>query len=105
MSEYAIAVYELKDASLAPQLEAKLREHRRLLEEENLCIAQGYATLKDNNNFYIEVVGWKPGAVEAAHKNSKVLKLWGEFEPLCQFKTLRDLPSSVNPFPKFKTAF
>ena len=51
----------------------------------------------------VEVFGWKSaGAIEAAHSNPEVQRLWAEFAEVCEYVPLGKLEESENLFPEFE---
>ncbi|WP_222931363.1 hypothetical protein [Xanthovirga aplysinae] len=50
----------------------------------------------------IEVFGWKSKeALEAAHSNAAVQKMWGEFSQVCEYIPIGSLNESANLFSEF----
>lgn len=50
----------------------------------------------------VEVFEWaSQAAIERAHQHPEVLKMWGEFDELCDFVALRELNETNGPFPNF----
>lgn len=103
MGRTVIVVYKAL-ANKEKDLLAALKKHLSILQEEGLASDRPPVFMKSSHHEYIEVFEWKsPGAIEQAHKNSKVQTLWQEFSECCTYETLSSLSESSELFAEFET--
>jgi hypothetical protein len=58
--------------------------------------------MESDDGTIIEVFEWKsPGAIEEAHTNEKVQKMWREYEQVCDYVTLSYLKEAGEAFAAF----
>ena len=89
-----------------PGKEAELNElmktHVAILRNEGLASDRDPILLNAKNNTLVEVFGWKSKeAIEAAHNNPQVLKMWERFAQLCEFIPLNQLSETNDMFAEF----
>lgn len=82
---------------------ALLREHGPALKAAGLITDFPLVTGRAADGTILEIFEWKnEAAMEAAHDHPGVLAVWGRFEGLCEFRTLRDLSETARPFANFE---
>lgn len=84
-------------------LHEAVKEHLPVLRKEGLITDRPGAAMKTKDGSIIEVFEWKSEeAIEAAHKNESVLKLWKKFEESCEYIPFDKLEESGQMFPGFE---
>jgi hypothetical protein len=85
MGRITIAVYRPKKGS-ETALARLVRDHMALLSKENLITAREPVVMKAADGTIIEIFEWKSAeAIQAAHHNVAVGKLWSEFGEVCDY--------------------
>lgn len=73
------------------------------LRKEDLVTDRTPILMRAKDGTLIEVSEWKSHeAIEAAHKNPRVLALWDKFFALCDCVPLREVPESATMFAGFE---
>lgn len=102
MAHTVIAVYrphEGKDQELVELLET----HLPTLRAEGLATERESVVLRAGDGTLLEIFDWVSGeAVEAAHTNEAVQKMWEAFAAVCDFATLDSLAEAEKVFPHFE---
>ena len=81
-----------------------VRERVPLLRGEDLVTDRAPVMMRARDGTIIEVSEWKSRkAIEAAHKNPKVLALWGKFFEVCDCVPLKTLAEAEEMFAGFET--
>lgn len=83
-------------------LKAVIKDHMPVLEKEGLITDRKPIVMQAADNTVIEVFEWKSReAIEQAHSNSNVQKLWERFSEVCEYKE----PASVQEFNELFSEF
>lgn len=81
---------------------AVVRDHLPVLRSQGLVTDRKPVAMRAADGTIIEVFEWKSkAAVDAAHRNPEVGKLWARYEACSQSITLRDVPETSEMFPHF----
>ena len=89
-----------------PGKEAKLKElmktHVAILRKEGLASDREPILMQASDGTVIEVFGWKSKeAIEAAHSNPAVQKMWGEYAEVCEYIPIDSVKESSSLFSEF----
>jgi quinol monooxygenase YgiN len=96
-----MVVYRVRDGK-DDAMRALLKKHVRVLREQRLATDREPVFMQSRDGLYIEVFEWKSrAAIEAAHQNPAVQALWAEFEAVCEYRTLTDVPEAAERFSEF----
>jgi hypothetical protein len=98
--DQVIVAYRPKPGQAAA-LEAIVTSHVPQLREWGLATDRPHLIMRAGDGTLVEVFEWKPGAVAAAHKDERVLAMWGAFSAACDIVTLRDLAETAEMFATF----
>ena len=80
-----------------------IKDHIPVLKTEGLITDRVCHVMRSSDGSILEVFEWKSQeAINNAHTNENVLKLWKRFEHVCDYKTLSDLEESKQMFPGFE---
>jgi hypothetical protein len=97
-----IAGYKPKEGKEA-ELKALVRGHVERLRQVGLATDRPPVAMRAADGTILEVFEWaSQEAIARAHEHPEVQKMWGEFDALCTFASLRDLPETASPFPNFE---
>ena len=100
--EIVFAIYK-PHTNKGNKLKKLLFNHIPILKSNNLITDRPPMLVQSKNGIYIEIFEWKSNnAVEEAHKNSEVQKLWDEMEKVCDFTSLDSIKEAKEYFPQFK---
>ncbi len=76
--------------------------HLPRLRKEDLVTDRDPVLAEAEDGTIVEVFGWKSKeAMESAHDNPEVLKLWEEFDEICDYVPIADVPGSDKLFSEF----
>jgi hypothetical protein len=103
MSEERIVIVGYKPI---PGKEADLKElmktHVSILRKEGLASEREPILMQASDGTIVEVFGWKSKeAIEAAHKNPAVQRMWGEYAEVCEYVPIANVQESSNLFSAF----
>lgn len=89
-----------------PGKEAELKElmknHVNILRSQGLASDREPILMQAGNGTVIEVFGWKSKeAIESAHTNPAVQKMWAEYAEVCEYIPIGSLQESTNLFSEF----
>ena len=102
MGIITIAVYRPKKGK-ERQLSALVRKHLPVLKSQNLITDRLPIVMKAEDNSVVEVFEWKSQkAINDAHKNPAVQKLWEEFGQACDYGMPVQVKEFSMMFPNFK---
>jgi len=102
MGRFVIVAYTPKDG-LESQLLAVVKRHIQVLREHNLVSERSAYTMRAINGSIIEIFEWRSDeAIDQAHQNPTVQKLWSDFEAVCEFTPLAQLTESTDMFAEFE---
>jgi hypothetical protein len=101
-SRIVIAVYKPLPGK-AKDLEQVVRKHTVILREENLVTDRKPIIMKAQDGSVVEIFEWNsPDAIQSAHTNPVVLKLWEEFNAVCSYQKPSDVQEFHNLFSEFE---
>lgn len=84
-------------------LMACMRDHLPVLRGQGLATDRPNLVLRAGDGTLVEIFEWvSQQAIDAAHGNLEVAKLWARFEQCCDYVTLADLPEARAMFPGFE---
>jgi hypothetical protein len=84
------------------ELNALIKTHVAVLRSEGLASDRKPAFLKAKHNTIIEIFGWKSKeAIESAHSNAAVQKMWEQFAQVCEFIPLKHVAEASDMFAEF----
>ncbi|HMQ68972.1 MAG TPA: hypothetical protein PKA90_08210 [Ignavibacteria bacterium] len=102
MGVIVIACFKPKEGKSELLLEA-VKEHLPLLRKEGLITEREGIIMRSKDGSIIEVFEWRSeDAVNMAHTNKSVLKLWEKFEEACEYIPVSDVEETKNMFPGFE---
>jgi quinol monooxygenase YgiN len=79
------------------------RDHMPVLRAQGLITDRPCHAMLAKDGTVIEVFEWKSQeAINAAHTNPEVIKLWKRYEAACDYITLDQIPESHEMFPGFE---
>ena len=85
------------------ELQELISKHVPILKSNKLITDREPVLVQSKNGIYIEIFEWKSNdAVEEAHENPEVQKLWDEMEKVCDFTNLESIEEVREYFPQFK---
>ena len=85
------------------QLLETVKTHVHILRSLGLATKRPVHIMKARNGTIAEVFEWvSPEAIEAAHMNPEVHKMWKEFEDCCEYESLANLDECKHPFSEFE---
>lgn len=84
------------------QLNDLMKTHVAILRTEGLASDREPTLLKAKDGTIIEIFGWKSKeAIETAHSNPAVQKMWEKFAEVCEFTPLKQLAEAGDMFAEF----
>ena len=84
------------------ELQKLLQDHHSRLMKEGLVTDRKPVLMKGRDGTIVEVFEWKSSAaIEAAHSNPEVGKMWTEFEAVCDYVPLNQVPETSDLFAEF----
>jgi hypothetical protein len=95
-----VVAYKPKPGKEADLLQLT-REHVPLLRAEGLATDRPVTACLAKDGTIVEVFEWAPGAIERAHSNPEVLKLWQRYAAACDYVPLATLSESSTQFASF----
>lgn len=101
MGVMVIVAYRPKPGC-AEDLEALVREHVPCLRALGLVTDRPAQAMRGLDGIIVELFEWKEGAIEDAHKSSRVVELWERFSSACDYVPLRELPETEKMFAEFR---
>lgn len=102
MGVTVIAIFRAKPGQ-DDALLACLRDHLPVLRGQGLATDRPPVVLRARDGAVLEVFEWESeAAIDAAHANPEVLKLWERYAACCEPITLSDLAEARQMFPAFE---
>ncbi len=102
MGRSVIAVYKPRLGKQA-ELNAIVARHWSVLRSQGLITEQPAHIMRAADGTIIEVFEWLSSqAIDDAHKNSEVQKLWAEFGEACEYVPVGSLPEAQQLFSEFE---
>ena len=100
--EIVFAIYKPHE-NKENELKKLIAKHIPILKSNKLITDREPVLVQSKNGIYIEIFEWKSNdAVEEAHENPEVQKLWDEMEKVCDFTNLESIEEVREYFPQFK---
>lgn len=101
MSRVVIAAFRPKPG-MSEELLRLVQRHWGVLDEQGLVTPRARFVMQAKDGTVVEVFEWKsPEAVERAHGNPVVLRLWSEFEAACDYVPIGALEEAGHLFSEF----
>ncbi len=101
MSRTVIVAYKPKPGK-EKQLDRLMKDHVPRLRKEGLATDRQSILMKAKDGTVVEVFEWKSKeAIESAHTNQAVLKMWEEFADVCEFVPVATLEEASEMFSEF----
>ena len=86
-------------------LQELMKNHVPRLRKEGLVSDREPVLMISKSGVFIEMFGWKSKeAIEAAHKNAEVQKMWGEYARVCEYVPVASIEEAGNLFSEFSPA-
>ena len=90
-----------------PDKEAMLlqltREHLPILRAEGLASERPSYAMRAKDRTIVEIFEWKSqAAIDSAHTNAAVGKMWGRYAEACEIVPLKDLKEASDMFASFE---
>ncbi len=102
MGRIVIACYKPKKGK-EKELEAMSQTHVERLRKEGLVTDRRPIIMKSNDGTIVEVFEWKSKqAIEAAHENAEVQKMWSEYAQICEYISPEGIAEFQNLFSEFE---
>jgi quinol monooxygenase YgiN len=102
MGVVAIACYRPKPGK-ADELEQLTRDHVPILRKEGLVSEHMSYAMRAQDGTILEVFEWRSKeALESAHTNAEVIKLWGLYAAVCDYVSLSSLAEAQQMFAVFE---
>ena len=84
-------------------LRVLMKNHVATLRSEGLASDREPVLMQGSDGTIIEVFGWKSKeAIEAAHSNATVQKMWGEYAEVCEYIPIANIQEASSLFSEFK---
>lgn len=84
------------------ELEELMRTHWDILNSEGLVSQRKSIVARASDGTFIEVFGWKSRqAIESAHSNEVVNKMWNDYSKVCEYIPVSDVPECLQIFSEF----
>lgn len=78
------------------------KDHAPILRQQGLATDRPAYAMRADDGTIIEVFEWKSqAAIDAAHKNPEVLKMWGRYAEVCEFAPLVTVKECSDMFAMF----
>ena len=84
------------------ELKNLLQSHVAILNGENLVTKRKPIIMEASNGTMIEIFEWKSKeAIDLAHTNPRVQKMWGEFASVCEYVPVGEVEEAKGLFSEF----
>ena len=102
MGVMVMALFRPKSGKEAELMDC-MRDHLPVLRSQGLATDRVTTILRASDGTLIEIFEWmSQAAIDAAHTNAEVAKLWARYEQCCDYVTLADLAEAKEMFPGFE---
>ena len=102
MGRIVIACYKPKPGKEA-ELMKLMETHVDRLRKEDLVTDRVSIIMKNDAGTVVEVFEWKSkAAIEKAHENTEVLKMWEEYAAVCDYEIPSNIAEFGNLFSEFE---
>src|SRR5947207_15854353 len=79
-----------------------MRTHLPTLKSQGLVTDRPSVMMEAKDGTIIEVFEWKSqAAIDNAHSNPEVLKIWGQYAEVCDYIPIGQVPEAANLFSSF----
>ena len=96
-----IVAYKPKSGKIE-ELRVLMREHCSILRQQNLITDRPSTLMEAKDGTIIEVFEWKSkAAIEQAHSNPEVLKMWGQYAEVCDYIPIGNVEEAGRVFSDF----
>lgn len=103
MGRITFAIYRPKPGK-EKQLLQLVEDHLPILKTQNLITDRKPIVMQAKDKSVVEVFEWKSReAIDQAHSNPEVLKLWGRFSEVCDFGTPATIAEFSEMFSEFES--
>ena len=94
--------YQPKEGK-AQALDTLMQNHVQRLRDQGLVTDRAAILMKAQDGTVVEVFEWaSKEAIESAHANPEVLKMWAEYAEVCDYRPLSELPETSQMFAEFE---
>jgi hypothetical protein len=101
MGRIVIACYRPKPGKKAA-LQSLILDHVATLRAEGLVTEREPITMEAQDGTIVEVFEWvSSAAIESAHINAAVLKMWDQYTEVCDYVPVAEVPEAANMFAEF----
>lgn len=101
MSRIVIVGYRPKPAC-DEALGALMKTHVERLRKEGLATDRKSIVMRADDGTFVEVFEWKSEeAMQSAHSNANVRQMWDEYEAVCEYVPVGELPEMDSLFSSF----
>ena len=101
MGRITIAIYHPKKGKEKELLKV-VSDHMPVLQREDLITDRKPIVMQASDKSVVEVFEWKsPKAIDEAHRNPEVQKLWERFNEVCEYVKPVDVKEFHNLFAEF----
>ena len=101
MGIMVMALFRPKAGKEADLMEC-MRDHLPVLRAQGLATERPNTILRARDGTLVEIFEWaSQAAIDAAHRNAEVGRLWARYEQCCDYVTLADLTEAREMFPSF----
>jgi len=84
------------------ELHELMKTHVEILKKENLVTDREPILMQATDGTFVEVFGWKSKeAIENAHANPAVQKMWEEYAKVCEYIPIGEVIESKDLFSEF----
>ena len=98
----SIVAYKPKEGKVEA-LQQLMRQHHSILKSQGLVTDRASVMMEAKDGTIIEVFEWKSdAAIEQAHTNPEVLKMWGVYAEACDFIPIGQVEEAAHVFSGFK---
>ena len=102
MGQVVIACYKPKPGK-AEALKELMKTHLPRLKAEGLVTDRESIIMEAADGTILEVFEWQSAeAIQQAHTNPAVLKMWGEYGEVCDYVPIGEISEAANLFSSFK---
>ena len=103
MGRIVIVVYRPK-LGKEDELMVLVRKHINILRKEDLVTQRQPIIMRTEDACIVEVFEWKTAeAIDSAHSNPRVGKLWEEFSEVCDYEIPTNIKEFQNLFSEFES--
>jgi hypothetical protein len=84
------------------ELEELMKTHNSILKAENLVTERDSIIARARDGTIIEIFEWVSSeAMQSAHENKNVLAMWEQYEKVCEYVPISEVPESSELFSGF----